>query len=71
MTIKIKEGYCKGCGYCVEICPKQIFKESKKLNEKGYMVPEINETDSCTLCRKCELICPEMAINVEREEKKE
>jgi 2-oxoglutarate ferredoxin oxidoreductase subunit delta len=70
MTIKIIEDYCKGCGYCVEICPKQIFKESKKTNKKGYMMPEINGFDSCTYCKKCELICPEMAISVEKEEKK-
>jgi 2-oxoglutarate ferredoxin oxidoreductase subunit delta len=68
MIISVKEDYCKGCGYCIEICPKKIFKESNNLNTKGYMIPEIQNGDSCTYCKKCELICPEMAISIEKEE---
>ena len=70
MKIKIIEDYCKGCGYCIDICPKHIFKESLRLNEKGYEIPEITDSELCTLCKKCELICPEMAISVEKEEEK-
>jgi 2-oxoglutarate ferredoxin oxidoreductase subunit delta len=71
MSIKILEDYCKGCGYCIEICPVEIFKESKRLNVLGYPLPEINNSDSCTQCKRCELICPEMAIFIEQEEKKD
>jgi len=70
MKIKIIEEYCKGCRYCIDICPQHIFKESTRLNAKGYEIPEISDTESCTFCKKCELICPEIAISVEREEKK-
>lgn len=69
MKIKIIEDYCKGCGYCIDICPNHIFKESTRLNVKGYEIPEINDVKSCTNCKKCELICPEIAISVEKEEK--
>ena len=68
MKIKIEENLCKGCGFCIEICPEHIFKESKNINKKGYMLPEIQNSDSCISCKKCELICPEIAINVEKEE---
>jgi 2-oxoglutarate ferredoxin oxidoreductase subunit delta len=68
MTIKILEDYCKGCGYCIEICPVEVFKESKRLNKMGYPLPEINNSSSCTYCKRCELICPEIAISVEKEE---
>ena len=69
MTIKITEDYCKGCGYCINICPNHVFKKSTRLNAKGYELPEISDLKSCTYCKKCELICPELAISVEREEK--
>ncbi|MHA1491186.1 MAG: 4Fe-4S dicluster domain-containing protein [Promethearchaeota archaeon] len=68
MTLKIEENLCKGCAYCIEICPKQIFKEGVNLNKKGYVLPEIQNIDDCIFCKKCELICPEMAITVEKEE---
>lgn len=68
MEIKIDENLCKGCQYCIEVCPKHIFKESKKLNKKGYLLPKIRNPNSCTFCKKCELICPEIAISVKKEE---
>jgi len=69
MTIIIQEDLCKGCGYCIEICPVAYLKDSNKMNKKGYMVPEIDNTIVCTFCRKCELICPEIAISIEKEGK--
>lgn len=68
MKFIIVEKYCKGCGYCIEICPKQVIKESNNLNKKGYVLPEIQNIDDCIYCKKCELICPEMAITIEKEE---
>ncbi|NVM03677.1 MAG: ferredoxin family protein [Candidatus Helarchaeota archaeon] len=68
MKIIIEENLCKGCGFCIEVCPEHIFKESDNLNKKGYTQPEIVNPDSCIFCKKCELICPEMAISVEKEE---
>jgi 2-oxoglutarate ferredoxin oxidoreductase subunit delta len=37
--IKIKEEYCKGCGFCVEICPKSVLKQNSKSNAKGFILP--------------------------------
>ncbi len=68
MTIIINEDLCKGCGYCIEICPVNYLRDSKKINKKGYKLPETNESNSCTLCKRCELLCPEMAIDVVKEE---
>ncbi|MFW9949435.1 MAG: ferredoxin family protein [Candidatus Thorarchaeota archaeon] len=69
MMITIDEDLCKGCGYCIEICPVEFLIDSKKINKKGYKIPEKDQSNSCTYCRRCELICPEMAIKVEKEEK--
>ena len=52
---------CKGCGFCVEFCPKEILEESKDINKKGYHPPVVNEHD-CLYCEICELICPEFSI---------
>jgi 2-oxoglutarate ferredoxin oxidoreductase subunit delta len=68
MKFNFVEGWCKGCGYCIEICPKKILKESERVNKKGYLLPEVVSPEECILCKKCELICPEMAITIESEE---
>lgn len=68
MKITILEDLCKGCGYCIEVCPVEIFQESTKINKKGYTLPKVENSDSCTNCKRCELICPELAIDLEKEE---
>jgi len=55
---------CKGCGFCIEFCPRDVLAESKEFNSKGYHPPEIADIDSCVYCQLCELICPEFAIYV-------
>ena len=70
MTVKINEEFCKGCGFCVEVCPKDVLKLSSRFNKRGFNVVEVKNPDACIQCKKCELICPDFAINVsEREEK--
>lgn len=70
MKFNLVKKYCKGCGYCIEVCPKNILRESNELNKKGYPLPEPNpeNQNECIYCKKCELICPEMAITIEKEE---
>ncbi len=34
---------CKGCGYCIEFCPKKILQTSGEFNEKGYYPPVLKE----------------------------
>ncbi|MHC1591668.1 MAG: 4Fe-4S dicluster domain-containing protein [Candidatus Helarchaeales archaeon] len=64
MVPEINEEYCKGCGYCMLICPKKVLEHSGRLNAKGYDVVEVKHPEDCIHCKKCELICPEFAINV-------
>ena len=68
MNFNLVEDYCKGCGYCIEVCPKKVLKESDRYNSKGYLLPEPVNSDECTYCKKCELICPEIALFIEKEE---
>ena len=35
--VTFREERCKGCGLCVEVCPKKIVELNKhQLNSKGY-----------------------------------
>lgn len=62
MRIRINKEYCKGCGFCIEFCPKNIYEPSNELNSKGYQLPEAVRQDDCSECGLCELYCPEFAI---------
>ena len=57
---------CKGCGYCVEFCPKEVLEVSDEFNAKGYHIPRIKPGGECVACMFCERICPDFAIYIER-----
>ncbi|MDO9528468.1 MAG: ferredoxin family protein [Syntrophales bacterium] len=60
--VHILEDRCKGCGYCIEFCPRQVLKVSSRFNKKGYHPPVVKKADACVNCHYCEIICPEFAI---------
>jgi 2-oxoglutarate ferredoxin oxidoreductase subunit delta len=53
---------CKGCGFCVEYCPKDVLVMSEEFNRKGYHPPKAARSGECVNCNLCEMICPEFAI---------
>lgn len=60
------EERCKGCGLCVEVCPKNIISLSRtKINHKGYRPAGVEEMDKCIACTNCATICPDCVITVE------
>lgn len=62
--IHINVNRCKGCGFCVEYCPKDVLKLSDEFNVKGYHPPYVAQEDDCIYCQLCEAICPEYALFV-------
>ena len=61
---------CKACLFCIELCPKKSISLSEELNLKGYFIAAFDgagggETE-CNGCGTCALMCPEVAIEVER-----
>ncbi len=58
----ILEERCKGCGYCINFCPKNVLEVSDKFNKKGYHPPHAALPHECVNCHYCEIICPEFAI---------
>ena len=59
--------FCKGCGLCVEVCPRDIIAlDPDKITDKGYHPAMLTDESACTACANCALICPDVAITVEK-----
>lgn len=63
MTLAINQKLCKGCGICIEFCPKKVL----ALSDKGKVYEK--EVNLCIDCGQCELRCPDFAIQVIKEVK--
>jgi len=67
--ITIDEQRCQGCGLCVSFCTSGVIEiDSISLNAKGYHPSVSKNLESCTGCTLCALMCPDVAIVVERGE---
>lgn len=62
MKIKLLFERCKGCGLCIEFCPKKIIHFSSRRNLQGYKVVEISDPEKCNHCGICYLMCPEVVF---------
>ena len=54
----INREWCKGCGICVQLCPKNVLELDQE--EKAVAV----RPEDCICCKLCELRCPDIAIEV-------
>ena len=63
----VNREWCKGCGICVQFCPKQVL----ELDDQGKAVAV--RPEACICCKMCEYRCPDLAIEVivEKEETNE
>ena len=60
--VHILKERCKGCGFCIEYCPKDVLEMSDEFNSKGYHPPRVKNPEECVNCGLCGLLCPEFAI---------
>ena len=59
---------CKGCGLCVDVCPKKILAlDTATLNGKGYHPAVIVDQEKCIACAMCATMCPDCVIKVEKD----
>ena len=65
--ITVDEGFCKGCGLCVDACPLGLMAlDSERMTPKGYHPAQCTDQKKCSGCMSCALMCPDVAIKVER-----
>lgn len=64
MTVFIDGVICKGCELCIHYCPRGVFEMSDQISEKGYTIAGVAHPENCTLCKLCEMNCPDLAILV-------
>ena len=65
--LTIRTERCKGCGLCVNACPKKILVLAQdKINAKGHHPAEIIDQEKCIACAFCATMCPDCVITVER-----
>lgn len=60
-ALHINREWCKGCGICVQFCPKQVL-ELDAVDKAIAARPE-----DCIACELCAMRCPDIAIVVEIE----
>ena len=59
---------CKGCGLCVDACPKKLLRiSSEAINIKGHHPAEITDAAACVGCASCATMCPDCVISIEKE----
>jgi len=60
----IDKDRCKGCGLCVEFCPKNVLEISEEVNTKGYFPARQARPEDCIHCAICCTMCPDVAIAI-------
>jgi 2-oxoglutarate ferredoxin oxidoreductase subunit delta len=63
MAAKVRSEKCKGCYFCIKVCPQKAITVPGAMNDNGYEFVEVNE-ESCTSCGLCFMICPDHAIEI-------
>lgn len=62
--VEIDQERCKGCGLCIDACPKQVLGFSESYNSKSYHPAEVQNQEACIGCGFCYSMCPDVCITV-------
>jgi len=63
-SIEINPDWCKGCYICVDVCPRKVLEVDQATFQRGHHPVLVVRLEDCTVCRQCELLCPDLAIIV-------
>ena len=66
--LTFQEELCKGCGLCVNACPKHLLALSKDTAQRRRDIrpAELTDPKACVGCAFCATMCPDCVITVER-----
>ncbi|MCK4226236.1 4Fe-4S binding protein [candidate division WOR-3 bacterium] len=57
--VEVNTKWCKGCGICVDVCPKDVFELKNNL-------VRVKSPEACIGCSICETRCPDFVIEVKK-----
>lgn len=58
---------CKGCGLCINFCPKSILAFDKEtFNASGVHPVIMTKQEDCVGCQSCAIMCPDAIITIEK-----
>lgn len=58
-TLVLTEPLCKGCGRCIEACPKHAITMGTEINQTSGLIPIHIDEATCNACGLCVTACPE------------
>jgi len=62
--VVISEDMCKACGFCLAVCPVDVFAWRKTPNRLGWFAMYTAKEENCIGCMLCYQICPDFCIDV-------
>ena len=62
--VVIGEEMCKACGFCLNVCPVDVFAYRTATNELGWFPMYVAHEENCVGCMLCYQICPDFCIDV-------
>jgi len=62
--VVIGEEMCKACGFCLNVCPVDVFAYRTATNKLGWFPMYVAHEEHCIGCMLCYQICPDFCIDV-------
>ena len=62
--VVVGEDMCKACGFCLHVCPVDVFGWRTATNKLGWFPMYVAHEENCVGCMLCYQICPDFCIDV-------
>ena len=62
--VVIGEDMCKACGFCLNVCPTDVFAYRTTANRIGWFPMYVAHEENCVGCNLCYQICPDFCFQV-------